>query len=58
MKRFMKVCAVVSGMAALFCMTGYDCPECNFVKQTIALAVCAIVCLVCSYVVLKKEGKL
>lgn len=58
MKRFLKVCAFISGMCALLCMTGYDCPECNYIEQTIALAACAIVCLVCSYASLKIGGEL
>ena len=54
----LKIAAFISGMGVVFCATGYESPSCNFVWQTIVLAACAIVCFVCSYAVLKQEGKL
>ena len=32
-------------LSVMFC-TGFDCPECNFVAQSIAVIVCAALCLI------------
>ncbi len=40
----------IGAFGALLCMTGFDCPECNFAAQTIALVVCLIVAVVCGLI--------
>lgn len=45
-----KYIAVFAGLFALLCLTGYDCPECNYTSQTIALVVSVCVTLVCTYI--------
>lgn len=50
-KIFGTLCAVF----ALLCLTGYDCPECDFAAQTIALCVSATIALACGMIVAKNE---
>lgn len=45
-----KCIGITSAVCALLCMSGYDCPECNFAAQTIALSVCVIVAVVCGMI--------
>ena len=55
--RTIKCIGIIGAIGALLCMTGYDCPECNFVAQTIALGVCSLVAIVCGMIVYKREGE-
>ena len=53
-----KIIGILGAIGALLCMSGYDCPECNFREQTIALCVCICVALVCGIIYTKhQEGK-
>lgn len=45
-----KVIGFLCAFGALLCATGFDCPECNFVAQTIATVSCAVAALVCGYI--------
>ena len=54
----MKAIKIIGACAAgfaLLCMTGFDCPECNYVAQFIALGVSLCVAVVCGLIVAKKE---
>ena len=45
----MQLCKVISALGtigALLLLSGYDCPECNYKQQTIALIICAGVAIV------------
>lgn len=52
-----KLLGVSGGFGALLCMTGFDCPECNFEAQTIALVSCIVVALVCGIIEYRKENE-
>ena len=45
-----KIVGITSAVCALLCMSGYDCPECNFAAQSIALGVCVVVAVVCGMI--------
>ena len=51
-----KILGACAAGFALLCMTGFDCPECNFTAQFIALGVSLRVAVVCGLIVAKKEG--
>ena len=55
--RFIKFVGIVCAIGAVLCMTGYDCPECDFTKQTIALIGCAVIATICGLIVLNHEQK-
>ena len=50
-----KCIGITSAVCALLCMSGFDCPECNFAAQFIALGVSLCVAVVCGLIVAKKE---
>lgn len=50
-----KILCVSSAIMALLCATGFDCPECDFTAQTIALCVSVCVSLVCGLIWAKNE---
>jgi len=50
-----EILGIFSAFFAVLCMTGFDCPECNYVAQTIALCVCVVVALVCGLIIYKRE---
>lgn len=54
----MKAIKIIGGCAAgfaLLCLTGFDCPECNFKAQITALLVSTAIAVVCGLIVAKKE---
>lgn len=52
-----KCIGITSAVCALLCMSGYDCPECNFAAQTIALGVSVLVAVVCGMIYQKAKGE-
>ena len=50
-----KFIGYMGAAGALLCMTGFDCPECNYEAQFIALGVSLCVAVVCGLIVVKKE---
>jgi hypothetical protein len=52
-----KCVGIASAACALLCMTGFDCPECNYAAQTIALGVCIVVAVVCGMIYQKAKGE-
>jgi hypothetical protein len=50
-----KFIGYMGAFGALLCMSGYDCPECNFAAQTIALGVSLCVAVTCGIIIAKKE---
>lgn len=54
----MKLLEILSGFFGLLfvmCCTGFDCPECNFVAQAVAVIVCAALCLIFAYLANKRK---
>ena len=52
-----KFIGYMGAFGALLCMSGYDCPECNFAAQTIALGVSVLVAVVCGMIYQKAKGE-
>jgi len=52
-----KCIGITSAVCALLCMSGYDCPECNFTAQSITLGVCVVVAVVCGMIYQKMKGE-
>lgn len=55
-----KIIRIIEGIGVagvLLCLSGYDCPDCNYVAQTIALGVCICVCVVCGLIANRKDGE-
>ena len=48
---------VLSTMVALLCMTGFDCPDCNYAAQFTALGISILVAVVCGCIIVKKQKK-
>lgn len=47
MKEFCKYLGVSAAIFALLCMTGFDCPECNYAAQFTALGISVLVAVIC-----------
>lgn len=45
-----KIIGYMSAFGVLLCATGYDCPECNFTAQTIALVSCLTLSILCGLI--------
>ena len=54
---FIKFLGILCATGAFLCMTGYDCPECDFTKQTIVLLSLAAIATICGLIVLNHEQK-
>lgn len=52
-----KFIGVLSTMVALLCMTGFDCPECNYAAQFTALGISTGIALLCGCIIVKKQKK-
>ena len=52
-----KFIGYMGAFGALLCMTGFDCPECNYAAQTIAFGVCVVVAVVCGMIWQKMKGE-
>lgn len=52
-----KIIGYVSASFALLCMTGFDCPECNYVAQGIALGASALIAIVCGLIVANHQQR-
>ena len=51
-----KILGACAAGFALLCLTGFDCPECNYEAQFIALGVSLCVAVTCGIIIAKKEG--
>lgn len=55
--KLIKTIGILCATGAFLCMTGYDCPECDFTKQTIVLLSLGSIATICGLIVLNHEQK-
>jgi hypothetical protein len=54
--KIIKIVGYCAASLALLSLTGFDCPDCDYVVQTSVLLASAFVALVCGIIVTRKEG--
>lgn len=51
-----KFFSFIGTIGALLLLSGYDCPECDYRKQTTALVLCIAVSVICGLIAAKNDN--